>query len=142
MLVVPGGVRVFEELLPFSTSETALMLLAYLPMGFATFFYYAVDKWRAVQNERQRQQGRKETHWRVPERQLHLMEFFGGWPGALLAQYALRHKSRKESFQVDFWLVGFFHIALVGSALFLQDSWLGTGLVLLLGFIAWSKACQ
>ena len=28
----------------------------------------------------------------------------GGWPGGLLAQHYLRHKSAKASFQVAFWL--------------------------------------
>ncbi|RMH54327.1 MAG: DUF1294 domain-containing protein [Deinococcus-Thermus bacterium] len=117
-------------------------MLAYLPMGLITLFRYGVDKWRAVQNEKLRLRGWAEVYWRVPEKQLHLMEFFGGWLGGLLAQQLFRHKSRKESFQTDFWLIGFFHLALVGSAQYLQNSWVGVGLVGFLGAVAWFKACQ
>jgi uncharacterized membrane protein YsdA (DUF1294 family) len=35
---------------------------------------------------------------------LHLIALAGGWPGALLAQKVLRHKSSKQSFQVVFWV--------------------------------------
>ncbi|MCY1264823.1 hypothetical protein D9M68_167630 [compost metagenome] len=41
--------------------------------------------------------------WRTPEQTLHLLELLGGWPGALLAQRALRHKTRKLSYQALFW---------------------------------------
>ena len=40
---------------------------------------------------------------RLPENALHLLELFGGWPGALVAQQWLRHKNRKLSYQVFFW---------------------------------------
>jgi uncharacterized membrane protein YsdA (DUF1294 family)/cold shock CspA family protein len=56
-----------------------------------TYVVYAWDK-SAAENDRRR----------VPESTLQLWSLFGGWPGALLAQKTLRHKSRKQSFQVVF----------------------------------------
>jgi len=34
---------------------------------------------------------------------LHFLALCGGWPGALAAQHLLRHKNRKQAFQVVFW---------------------------------------
>ena len=42
-------------------------------------------------------------HWRTLENTLHMIALLGGWPGALVAQRVLRHKSSKASFQVTFW---------------------------------------
>jgi uncharacterized membrane protein YsdA (DUF1294 family) len=39
---------------------------------------------------------------RVPEKVLHCLALAGGWPGALLAQRAFRHKTLKATF--NFWL--------------------------------------
>lgn len=41
--------------------------------------------------------------------QLHAVELLGGWPGALLAQQLLRHKTKKTSYQVVFWLIVLMH---------------------------------
>lgn len=57
------------------------------------FIAYAVDKSAAV---RRRQ--------RISERTLLLLGLACGWPGGLLAQRWLRHKSSKTSFLVKFWL--------------------------------------
>ena len=57
------------------------------------FMAYAIDKRAAV---RQRK--------RIPERTLLLLGLACGWPGGLLAQQWLRHKSSKTSFLVKFWL--------------------------------------
>ena len=69
------------------------LLYFYLAASTLTFLVYAKDKSAA-------QTGR----WRSKESTLHTLALFGGWPGALIAQQALRHKSRKLSFQMGFWL--------------------------------------
>jgi len=38
----------------------------------------------------------------------------GGWPGALIAQQTLRHKSRKESFRAVFWVTVVLNCAVLG----------------------------
>ncbi|MDR2330010.1 MAG: DUF1294 domain-containing protein [Comamonas sp.] len=65
----------------------------YLLASLVTFAWYAWDKAAA-------QQG----HWRTPEKHLWLLGLLGGWPGALLAQRWLRHKSSKQEFLQVFWL--------------------------------------
>lgn len=56
------------------------------------FAVYARDKSAAVQGRR-----------RVPEDTLLMLGLLGGWPGAIVAQQRLRHKSSKASFRVRFW---------------------------------------
>lgn len=58
-----------------------------------TFCAYAIDK-SAAKNDR----------GRISENLLHLLELVGGWPGALVAQRLLRHKSIKYSYQIAYWL--------------------------------------
>ena len=57
-----------------------------------TYLIYDMDKKAA-------QQGKQ----RIPEKNLHLLALVGGWPGALLAQQKLRHKTAKTEFQQVFW---------------------------------------
>jgi len=40
---------------------------------------------------------------RIPEKNLHLVELAGGWPGALVAQRLFRHKTSKRAYQIVFW---------------------------------------
>ena len=42
--------------------------------------------------------------WRVSERTLLNLGLIGGWPGAIIAQQVLRHKSKKTAFQRAFWV--------------------------------------
>ncbi|MGB3071915.1 MAG: cold shock and DUF1294 domain-containing protein [Ottowia sp.] len=67
-------------------------LWAYLGLSVITFVTYAADKSAA-----------KRGAWRISEQTLHLMALLGGWPGALVAQQALRHKSSKMEFRTVFW---------------------------------------
>ena len=79
----------------------ALAAVGWLEMSWVALYYgasiityscYSRDK-TAAQNA-----GR-----RTPESTLHLMSLIGGWPGALIAQMLLRHKTRKPSFLVGYW---------------------------------------
>lgn len=55
---------------------------------------------------------------RTPEQTLHWLALLGGWPGALLAQAKLRHKTQKQPFKTLLWLTIIAH--LVAVALFLR----------------------
>lgn len=70
----------------------AAVLGVYLSISALTFIAYARDK-SAARNNR----------WRTKESTLHMLGLAGGWPGALLAQKVLRHKSKKQTFQTPFW---------------------------------------
>lgn len=84
----------------------------YLVLSAITFLFYAWDQWQA-----------RRDGWRTPEARLQGLAFLGGWPGALLAQYFLRHKSAKRSFQIVFIGVTLCHLLLLG--VFLQALWSG-----------------
>ena len=65
-------------------------------INITTFVAYFADKRAAVRHA-----------WRVPENTLHMLEFLGGWLGALLAQKIFHHKTAKKSFRNMFWLMIF-----------------------------------
>lgn len=68
-----------------------LVAALYVAASLICFIAYAYDK-RAA----------KAGQSRTPETTLHLLAVFGGWPGALLAQRFLRHKSSKRGFLLTF----------------------------------------
>ena len=53
-------------------------------------------------------------HRRTPENTLHLLALLGGWPGALVAQNRLRHKSSKTSFLAVFWITVLLNCVVLG----------------------------
>lgn len=75
-----------------------------LLMSIVSFLVYGWDKRRASSGGR-----------RVPEQTLHMLALAGGWPGAYLAQRQFRHKTRKLSFAIVFWLVVAVHVAIVAA---------------------------
>ena len=75
---------------------------AYLGMSLVAYLAYRVDKQAATQGE-----------WRVAESTLHFMELLCGWPGALIAQQSLRHKTRKTSYRFVFWCAVLLNIVAV-----------------------------
>jgi uncharacterized membrane protein YsdA (DUF1294 family) len=76
-------------------------------MSLICFIAYGLDKRQAARGGR-----------RISERTLHTLAFLGGWPGAIAAQRSFRHKTRKLSFRVYFWLVVTLHIGIVGAVVY------------------------
>jgi uncharacterized membrane protein YsdA (DUF1294 family)/cold shock CspA family protein len=68
------------------------VIATYGVVSILTFLVYWFDKSAARHGQR-----------RTPESSLLFLGLAGGWPGAVVAQRVLRHKSRKQSFQVAFW---------------------------------------
>ncbi len=68
-----------------------LVLIIYLVISMITIMAYAIDKAAARRQQR-----------RVSERTLQLLALACGWPGAILAQQWLRHKTQKQSFRLVF----------------------------------------
>jgi uncharacterized membrane protein YsdA (DUF1294 family)/cold shock CspA family protein len=64
----------------------------YAGASLLAFLAYAIDKSAA-----------RRGAWRTSEATLHLLAVAGGWPGALVAQHVLRHKSAKAEFRRVFW---------------------------------------
>lgn len=95
------------------TGITRVPLLIYGLASAVTFVLYAYDKQQA-----------RHGRWRTPEKVLHGVELLGGWPGALVAQQVFRHKTRKVSFQVWFWLIVAVHQAVWVDVLFLKNTFL------------------
>ncbi|MDO6465799.1 DUF1294 domain-containing protein [Pseudoalteromonas carrageenovora] len=117
-----------KTLITFSLLYLAIIWLAYLSqylpiyipiyvpgyissLSLITFIMYAWDKRQAKQS----------THKKVnrtSERALQLLSLFGGWPGALIAQQWLRHKSQKRRFIGVLWLCIILNISGAGGVLY------------------------
>ncbi|NJO67064.1 MAG: DUF1294 domain-containing protein [Leptolyngbyaceae cyanobacterium RM1_405_57] len=93
------------------TTANPLPLILYPVMSLLTFALYADDKSRA-----------KQGSWRTPEKTLHLCELAGGWLGGFVAQRRLHHKSSKESYQFEFWVIVALHYVAWLGWLFLASS--------------------
>lgn len=80
-----------------------LLPLLFFGASIITYLMYAKDK-SAAENNR----------WRTPESTLHLYSLLGGWPGAIVAQQRLRHKTIKKSFRSVFWITVAINVAAIG----------------------------
>ncbi len=88
---------------PFHPKTLLLFLVFHLiSVNLVTFIAYGVDKKAARNGE-----------WRIPESNLHTLEFLGGWGGALLGQKFFHHKSKKKSYQTFFWMMMLFETGLI-----------------------------
>lgn len=79
------------------------ILAVYGGVSVVSFMMYGIDKASATQGGQ-----------RIAENTLHLFELCCGWPGALIAQQAFRHKTRKGSYQFVFWLAVFANLGALG----------------------------
>jgi uncharacterized membrane protein YsdA (DUF1294 family) len=77
-----------------------VLAVLYPAASIVCYIAYWVDK-RAAQS----------GGWRIKESTLLLLGLAGGWPGAILAQVFLRHKSSKPSFRWRFWLTVLLNVA-------------------------------
>ena len=82
------AVALFQKMLPYQIAPL------YLIVSIFTFIAFGLDKSAA-----------RRGRWRTRESTLQLMALMGGWPGALLAQRWLRHKSQKTRFRMLLWLM-------------------------------------
>jgi uncharacterized membrane protein YsdA (DUF1294 family)/cold shock CspA family protein len=85
-----------------------VVALVYLGLSALTFVVYAADKAAAKRSDNR---STNRITNRTPESTLHMLALFGGWPGALLAQQVLRHKSSKAEFRSVFWVTVILNIA-------------------------------
>lgn len=98
VLVLLCALPVYGVLMVWLKGDVWLPAAMYPLMSAIAFGLYGYDKKQA------RDGGR-----RTPEKILHAAEMLGGWPGALVAQQVFRHKTRKVSYQLVFWLIVLLH---------------------------------
>jgi uncharacterized membrane protein YsdA (DUF1294 family)/cold shock CspA family protein len=99
LVFIPAFVLVY--LVAFFLWEPPIWFaLIYLVASAVTYLVYANDKSCAERGA-----------WRTKESVLHILSLAGGWPGALLAQQLLRHKSAKAEFRLVFWATVVMNVA-------------------------------
>lgn len=92
LLAIPAFLLIYW-LISRRWSVSPWVATAYLGASLVAFVAYAIDKSAA-----------RHSQWRTPEATLHWLSLACGWPGALLAQQLLRHKSSKQGFVSKYWV--------------------------------------
>jgi uncharacterized membrane protein YsdA (DUF1294 family) len=75
--------------------------LLYAGASVLCFVFYAIDKQAAIHGR-----------GRISESMLLSLGLVGGWPGAIVAQQMLRHKTSKVTFRIRFWITVTANVAL------------------------------
>jgi uncharacterized membrane protein YsdA (DUF1294 family) len=88
---------VANQLLPWT-------LALYGVASMVCFTFYALDKSAA-----------RAGRWRISESTLLMLGLCCGWPGGIVAQHWLRHKSVKASFRTKFWVTVVVNLALLAA---------------------------
>ena len=84
-------------------TPTVVVAGSVVVVSLVTFVVWGVDKWKAARGA-----------WRIPEKTLLTLAFFGGWPGAWFGAKVFRHKSSKQSFRRKLMVVTILNLALFG----------------------------
>lgn len=116
ILLIVCALPLFGALSMWLSDISRVPLAAYGIVSVLAFFMYWADKRKA-----------RADAWRTPENILHALELAGGWPGALIAQQVFRHKTRKMSFQILFWVIVALH-----QAFWIDQIFLGSNLLSLI----------
>lgn len=105
-LLIAGLFLAFVALSVLAGKLPLALLGLYTGASLVAFIAYAIDKSAA-----------RQQRWRTQESTLQLLALIGGWPGALIAQNRLRHKTSKASFLVVFWACVLLNCAALGLLL-------------------------
>ncbi len=87
-----------------------LLLLWLLTINLIAFIITAADKRAAVKHR-----------WRVPEKALLTVAFFGGAAGEWVAMLLCRHKTKKAKFYIGVPFMLVMHILLLGYLIFFKE---------------------
>ena len=91
----------------FNQYIPTMLFIFIISLNVLSFLFYLLDKYKA-----------KNGYWRIKESTLHFLSLLGGWPGAAIAQQGLKHKNRKKSFQIRYWLTVMANIAVLTTLLY------------------------
>lgn len=93
LITIASAFLALVAVLVFTGRVSLVVGVTYFVMSVVTYGAYAIDKAAATADR-----------WRTQESTLHMLGLVGGWPGGLIAQQMLRHKSRKASFLIAIWI--------------------------------------
>lgn len=101
-LIFSGIFLLLLVFLNLSGGFSIVIFWLYFSMSIITFCFYALDKLASIKSKS-----------RIQERTLFLLILACGWPGALLAQQLIRHKSVKIRFIRFSWYFIFINLFLL-----------------------------
>lgn len=107
--MIYGGVLILGAL--FLMSSLHLLPDEYVLARYILLWYGAWSLFTFAAMYYDKSMASKGSGSRVAEQQLHFFEMMGGFPGSLAAQWIFRHKVRKFSYQVVFYMIATVHLS-------------------------------
>ncbi|ATD64357.1 DUF1294 domain-containing protein [Neisseria weixii] len=94
-------------------SVSKILAGLYFAVSVVSYLMYKFDK-QIARNPKKKSY---EYQGRIPEKNLHILDTLGGWPGALVSRAVYNHKTSKISFIRLFWLTVAINIAITYALL-------------------------